>query len=316
MWPWTILAIEPTRDASVIKRAYASLLKQTRPEDDPEGYALLSEAFDAAIAYARDAVAQAENRESSFPSESSAESAVAETTRQVPSAERIAEEWFDVFRERTEEANARKSTAVWQTLLAQPELDLIAVREMLAVRVFSYLSDWLAKSGLDRALSEKIARLCANRFDWIGRQLELDSAFDHAMSHRIFDLMDIAHRSEPIESIAVAQTGTAPWWRIPVLVYLCLMVGIPLADKVLDNPFGSPPPALSVVDVAMRAGDYGLVVGLLGERAQLSERERRQLAVALAATNQPRRAREHVDAVIALAPDARAYQFARSSTAA
>lgn len=46
---WQILGIEPTGDKSAIKRAYAKLLKVHHPEDDPQGYQKLREAFDRAM---------------------------------------------------------------------------------------------------------------------------------------------------------------------------------------------------------------------------------------------------------------------------
>ena len=49
---WHILQIEPTSDERAIKRAYAKLLKTTRPDDDAEGYQRLREAFDEALATA------------------------------------------------------------------------------------------------------------------------------------------------------------------------------------------------------------------------------------------------------------------------
>lgn len=45
---WSVLGIEPTQDLSEIKRAYARQLKNTRPDQDPQGYQRLREAFDAA----------------------------------------------------------------------------------------------------------------------------------------------------------------------------------------------------------------------------------------------------------------------------
>ncbi|MFC7371076.1 tetratricopeptide repeat protein [Fictibacillus iocasae] len=44
---WTILGIQPTDDLSAIKKAYSKQLKLHHPEDDPEGYQRLREAFDA-----------------------------------------------------------------------------------------------------------------------------------------------------------------------------------------------------------------------------------------------------------------------------
>ncbi len=48
-YPWSILEIDATRDESVIKKAYASKLRVTRPEDDQDAFQALIEARDAAI---------------------------------------------------------------------------------------------------------------------------------------------------------------------------------------------------------------------------------------------------------------------------
>jgi curved DNA-binding protein CbpA len=53
MEPWSILDIDPTKDISVIKKAYAKKLKIHHPEDDPKGYQKLREAYDAALKYAK-----------------------------------------------------------------------------------------------------------------------------------------------------------------------------------------------------------------------------------------------------------------------
>ena len=49
---WEILHIAPTGDERAIRRAYAKLLKSTRPDDDAEGYQRLREAFDEALSHA------------------------------------------------------------------------------------------------------------------------------------------------------------------------------------------------------------------------------------------------------------------------
>lgn len=51
---WTILQIEPTKDLKKIKHAYAVLTKQYHPEDNPEKFEEIQEAYQRAVAYAKD----------------------------------------------------------------------------------------------------------------------------------------------------------------------------------------------------------------------------------------------------------------------
>lgn len=51
---WQVLQIAQTEDVKQIRRAYAALVKQTRPEDDPEAFQRLRTAYEAAMSWARD----------------------------------------------------------------------------------------------------------------------------------------------------------------------------------------------------------------------------------------------------------------------
>ncbi len=48
---WDILQLAPTTDARAIKKAYAILLKQNRPDDNPEGFQHLHTAYQEALAW-------------------------------------------------------------------------------------------------------------------------------------------------------------------------------------------------------------------------------------------------------------------------
>ena len=52
-WPWEALGLPGPADLSLIRQAYAERLKRTRPEEDPEGFQRLRNAYQAACRLAR-----------------------------------------------------------------------------------------------------------------------------------------------------------------------------------------------------------------------------------------------------------------------
>ena len=56
---WDILALEPTKDVGAIRRAYAAAAAQYNPEDHPEEFLAVRQAYEQAMAYARGQVPSA-----------------------------------------------------------------------------------------------------------------------------------------------------------------------------------------------------------------------------------------------------------------
>lgn len=65
MWPYSELGIEATADERAIKRAYAVRLKQNRPDENPQGFQRLHEAYQAALQRCRGSAAAAPAAETS-----------------------------------------------------------------------------------------------------------------------------------------------------------------------------------------------------------------------------------------------------------
>ena len=50
---WDILEIEITDDLNVIKKAYAKKLAENHPEENPQGFQEIQQAYQAAVSYAK-----------------------------------------------------------------------------------------------------------------------------------------------------------------------------------------------------------------------------------------------------------------------
>lgn len=57
---WEILGIEPTRDQGAVRRAYAAAAARYNPEEHPEEFLAVRQAYEQALAFARSAEEPAE----------------------------------------------------------------------------------------------------------------------------------------------------------------------------------------------------------------------------------------------------------------
>ncbi|MDR0268828.1 tetratricopeptide repeat protein [Paenibacillus sp.] len=118
---WERLGIRPTNDVKAIKRAYAKQLKIHHPEEDPQGYQALREAFDAALSLAKQ---QAIREESAAEAEDKLQLHSAEDTDQQFALPRSPL----VHGRSTDELQFGENT---ETLVTPPRLPLFQADELL-----------------------------------------------------------------------------------------------------------------------------------------------------------------------------------------
>ena len=99
---WEVLGVEPGADEEIIKTAYREKLVGTNPEDDPEGFKLLREAYEMAI--------NLRNRKSEEPVVDEKEKTPAEKL-----VEQAAELYFDIFR--------RNDPKCWEDFFSDPLIE-------------------------------------------------------------------------------------------------------------------------------------------------------------------------------------------------
>jgi hypothetical protein len=87
---WTTLGLSPTPDEREIKRAYARMLKTTRPEDDPAAFQALREAFEAAL-WEADALHQHPPGEPASAADTPSDAMQAIADRLAPAIEQLAQ---------------------------------------------------------------------------------------------------------------------------------------------------------------------------------------------------------------------------------
>ena len=157
---WTTLGLEPCNDARAIKRAYARRLKDVHPEDHPEQFMQLRQAYETALQYCGERNIQrpamqntVEQRPPAAPAAEapppspalSAEPLAAQQEQQARLQEQAAgrqqraQALSDAFVALLEDAERRQSVETWDTLLCAPELASLDLRLMLGARLLPQL---------------------------------------------------------------------------------------------------------------------------------------------------------------------------------
>lgn len=146
-----ILGIEETKEEAAIQAAYRTLLKNTNPEDDPEGFRRLREAYEGAIACARQ---PEETPLSGKPDQEKTE----------------VERWLDQVKKVYEDMEERRDSAVWEELLADPVCEELDTAMDAGEQTLVFLMDHIE-------LPHKIWAMLDQKFGWMEDQQELLEKF-------------------------------------------------------------------------------------------------------------------------------------------
>lgn len=137
---WETLEIEATDDLKVIKRAYAKSLKKHHPEEDPEGYQRLREAYDSAVKLAKEGFSTetpVQDYEASLDLET--DHAVAEGV--IPSIEHPVDQFIEKVQELYADFFARIEIENWESLLQEDIIWNVQYSELLQDRLIDFLEE-------------------------------------------------------------------------------------------------------------------------------------------------------------------------------
>lgn len=166
MTVWETLGIEATDDLKVIKKAYAKGLKTYHPEEDPEGYQRLREAYDSAVKLAKEGfsrVAPSQNHETSLDWEEGRD--VAEVD--IPSIEHPVDQFIQKVQALYEDFFARIQVENWQSLLQEDIIWNVQYSVLLQDRLIDFLEE-------HPYLPLAIWQLLDQTFHWLENKEELE----------------------------------------------------------------------------------------------------------------------------------------------
>lgn len=181
---WEILGIEPTDNQSTIKKAYAKKLKVYHPEDDPEGFQRLREAYDSALVYAKNQYVQPtvfiddeedeQNETKSLPKVDFLHNKNEETD-QVDPLKDFMEQLNSIYHDFPSRIDITK----WQKLLNTELVWDFHYNERLTNHVLDFLMDYYY-------LPKDVWLLLENIFDWRGKADELEYRYPEQFIKYIF----------------------------------------------------------------------------------------------------------------------------------
>lgn len=204
---WQLLAIEPTSDKKTIKRAYAKLLKKTRPDQDPEAFSALHNAYQVALDEA--ASGKTDSTEANTVTELSThqvqeESSTEPTSRGFAFVSIAKDQQENAFKALDNDIEALTNNTceyfritVWRSLFSkrsstEPLTDL-AYKLSTGFWLFGWASTLYYQN---RALPRHVLRYLSEIFNWSGQTQALERQFGR---HSVVNLFDYMHETVVVE---------------------------------------------------------------------------------------------------------------------
>ncbi|UAA40619.1 J domain-containing protein [Paraneptunicella aestuarii] len=191
---WEVLGIAPTDNEREIKRAYAKLLRDCHPEDEPEKFQRLNEAYQAALSYEfseshnEDAILEQTGDDSNNDSFDKVQEDEEQGSQWIAEIEPVTEQ--EVYlKDKIEQFlasltelldNSRTDDGDWKALFNNELMQSSECRQLLSYQVFKLLAGHLCHSREDWSpsnLPDYVVPEFARIFDWQGQELELSKAF-------------------------------------------------------------------------------------------------------------------------------------------
>lgn len=219
MYPWEVLGIEATKDKKAIKKAYATLLRQYRPDSHPEKFQEINQAYQFALTLMEqdDYTEQSDNYLESEVADSALnhsepiqENASSDDLEFVPNSQehnythaddfdqewqiKLGEDILEQFHQLAfAEYSIKKKKENWEFLSKYHELEDFGLRESLSHEIFRRLVEYNHFQQNENGtllLNQPVARIIAEHLNWDNEWQTLDKVFPPNYSQHVFRLLE------------------------------------------------------------------------------------------------------------------------------